>query len=1246
MNTAKVKRLIDTSDLQYAIFNSRNFSSIATDVNGVIQIFNVGAETMLGYSAAEVVNIMTPAELSDSAELQARAKSLSLEFGVVIEAGFQALVYKAALGIEDIYELTYVCKDKRRLAAQLSVTALRDAQHDIIGYLLIATDNTARKLAKQLLVHKLKQASALQDAIFNSHRFSSIATDAKGVIQIFNVGAETMLGYSAAEVVNIMTPAELSDTQELTARAKSLSLEFGVTIKAGFEALVYKAALGIEDIYELTYVCKDGSRLAASLSVTVLRDEEQMIIGYLLIGTDQTARNITKELLAIKLKKASALQDAIFNSRNFSSIATDVHGVIQIFNVGAEAMLGYAASEVVNIMTPADLSDTKELKARAEVLSFRYDVAIQPGFEALVYKAARGIEDIYELTYVCKDGSFLAASVSVTALRDDEQTIIGFLLIGTDNTARKLAEKLLVHKLKEASSLQDAIFNSRNFSSIATDVHGVIQIFNVGAETMLGFEASEVMNVMTPADLSDKKELKARADYLSSEFGVTIQSGFEALVYKAARGIEDVYELTYVCKNGSLLAASVSVTALHDEHKKIIGYLLIGTDNTARKVKEELLVLQLKEASALQDAIFNSHNFSSIATDVYGVIQIFNVGAEAMLGFDASEVMNIMTPADLSDPDELQARAESLSLEFGVTIHAGFEALIYKAALGIEDIYELTYVCKNGARLEALVSVTALRDSHSAIIGYLLIGTDNTARKRAEKSSQVASVAFESAQSMYITDPNGIFLNINHAFTESTGYSMAELVGKKTSVLNSGRHESSFFADMWNELIATKAWSGEVWSKKKDGEVFLELINVIGVTGEQGGVSHYVVNCIDVSKIKAYELGLIDAKEKAERFSTLKSQFIATMSHEIRTPMAAIIGFSEFAFYEDDPEEVKVYLKDINTASTSLLGILQDILDFTKLEAGRVVIESLAFNLLDLLGTISTLFSGSAQQKKLSFDINRDSAIPLELLGDKLRLQQVLTNLVGNAIKFTAHGSIKLDIMLHKLRESYVQILFSVADTGIGIAHEDQDKLFVEFSQVDGSHSRRFGGTGLGLVISKELVELMGGEITFVSEVAVGSSFSFILQFDINRAPIAFLSESLTLKLPFTSDSLKGHLVLVVEDNDLSQKLIVKNLQSLGIDSIVVAHGQAALEMVEQYDFDAVLMDIHMPIMNGIEATPLIHQIEKYAKLPIIALSAGVTETERNNCIACGMVGFVSKPIDVEKLYAVLELWLKPVAEL
>jgi len=308
------------------------------------------------------------------------------------------------------------------------------------------------------------------------------------------------------------------------------------------------------------------------------------------------------------------------------------------------------------------------------------------------------------------------------------------------------------------SPLQSAIFNSANFSSIATDANGIIQIFNVGAERMLGYDAREVVNKITPADISDPHEVIERAEALSVELGTPITPGFEALVFKASRGIEDIYELTYIRKDGSRFPAVVSVTALRDAQDAIIGYLLIGTDNTARKQAEEALL----KAGALQNAIFNSANFSSIATDAKGVIQIFNVGAERMLGYTAAEVMNKITPADISDPQEVIARATALSLELGTPIAPGFEALVFKASRGIEDIYELTYFRKDGSRFPAVVSVTALRDAQDAIIGYLLIGTDNTARHQAEEERKKLEEALEQIRQDQLRFKDEFLSHVSH----------------------------------------------------------------------------------------------------------------------------------------------------------------------------------------------------------------------------------------------------------------------------------------------------------------------------------------------------------------------------------------------------------------------------------------------------------------------------------------------------
>ena len=588
------------------------------------------------------------------------------------------------------------------------------------------------------------------------------------------------------------------------------------------------------------------------------------------IGVSEGAGDVTSRKQAEEvLLKAGALQKAIFNSANFSSIATDAKGVIQIFNVGAERMLGYAAAEVMNKITPADISDPQELIARAKALSIELGATITPGFEALVFKAARGIEDIYELTYIRKDGSRFGAVVSVTALRDEQDAIIGYLLIGTDNTARQQAEEALL----KAGALQRAIFNSANFSSIATDAKGVIQIFNVGAERMLGYTAAEVMNKITPADISDPQELIARAKALSIELGTPITPGFEALVFKASRGIEDIYELTYIRKDGSRFPAVVSVTALRDAQGAIIGYLLIGTE---------------LKAGALQSAIFNSANFSSIATDAKGVIQIFNVGAERMLGYAAADVMNKITPADISDPQELIARAKALSIELGTPITPGFEALVFKASRGIEDIYELTYIRKDGSRFPAVVSVTALRDAQGAIIGYLLIGTDNTARKLVEaeqkKSDQrlrdqqfyTRSLIESNIDALMTTDPSGIITDVNKQMEALTGCTRDELIGApfKSYFTDPERAE----AGIKLVLSEKKVTDYELTACARDGKQTVVSYNATTFYDRGRTLQGVFAAARDVTERKRVEAELREAKANAESASRTKSDFLASMS--------------------------------------------------------------------------------------------------------------------------------------------------------------------------------------------------------------------------------------------------------------------------------------------------------------------------------------------------------------------------------
>ncbi|MDR3461314.1 MAG: PAS domain S-box protein [Beijerinckiaceae bacterium] len=916
--------------------------------------------------------------------------------------------------------------------------------------------------------------------------------------------------------------------------------------------------------------------------------------------------------------EAGALQRAIFNSANFSSIATDAQGVIQIFNVGAERMLGYAAAEVMNKITPANISDPQELIARARALSIELGTDIKPGFEALVFKASRGIEDIYELTYIRKDGSRFPAVVSVTALRDAQDAIIGYLLIGTDNTARKQAEEALL----KAGALQSAIFNSANFSSIATDARGVIQIFNVGAERMLGYTAAEVMNKITPADISDRRELIARAEALSVELSTPITPGFEALVFKASRGIEDIYELTYIRKDGTRFPAVVSVTALRDAQDAIIGYLLIGTE---------------LKAGALQSAIFNSANFSSIATDAKGVIQIFNVGAERMLGYAAAEVMNKITPADISDPQELIVRAKTLSVELATEIKPGFEALVFKASRGIEDIYELTYIRKDGSRFPAVVSVTALRDMRDVIIGYLLIGTDNTARKLVEAEQKkldqrlrdqqfyTRSLIESNIDALMTTDPAGIISDVNKQMEALTGCTRDELIGSpfKSHFTDPERAE----AGIKLVLSEKKVTDFELTACARDGKKTVVSYNATTFYDRSRTLQGVFAAARDITERKQVEADLRQARAAAESASQTKSDFLASMSHEIRTPVNSIIGIAALLAQTSlTPEQTK-YVEIFSRASENLLHLINDILDLSKVEASQLELEQTDFSLVDLVGKVVEMLAVRAQQKGLALLCEIMPDVPTGLVGDPTRLEQVLLNLVGNAIKFTETGQVALRVSLDTTSSVPNTVLFTVSDTGIGIPQDKLDQIFERFTQADTSTTRRYGGSGLGLTISKRLVELMAGRIWVESGPEVGSVFSFAVPLEI------WTGTKTAVVAPFGAQSeqpLKPLHILLVEDYPDNRTITLAYLEDTPYRIEIADNGAIACEKFMAGHFDLVLMDRQMPVMDGLTATRKIRAWEAAnhrPPTPIIALTAAALKGDREKCVDAGCTAYLTKPI-------------------
>ncbi|HBF47059.1 MAG TPA: hybrid sensor histidine kinase/response regulator [Shewanella frigidimarina] len=815
-------------------------------------------------------------------------------------------------------------------------------------------------------------------------------------------------------------------------------------------------------------------------------------------------------------------------------------------------------------------------------------------------------------------------------------------------TERRHAEEALLN----AGALQRAIFNSANFSCIATDAKGVIQIFNVGAERMLGYSAIEVVDNITPAEISDPQEIIARAKALSVELSTPIEPGFDALVFKATRGIEDIYELTYIRKDGSRFPAVVSVTALRDDQGIIIGYLLIGTDNSVGKQAEEALL----KAGALQKAIFNSANFSSIATDAHGVIQIFNVGAERMLGYTADEVMNKITPADISDPKEVIERAKELSIELDTAITPGFDALVFKARRGIEDIYELTYIRKDGSRFPAVVSVTALRDEHKAIIGYLLIGTDNTARKRIEEEQKelgrrlqdqhfyTRNLIESNIDALTTTDPSGIITDVNKQMEELTGNNRDSLIG---TPFKDYFTDPEFAAAGIKRVLSEKIISDyELTARTKNGKETVVSINATTFYHRDNKLQGIFYGARDVTernrlnqKLLEKNIELENAKAVAEKANLAKSDFLSSMSHELRTPLGAILGFAQLmeSSTPAPPPAQKRSIAQILKAGWYLLELINEILDLALIESGKLPMSLEAVSLSEVMQECVLMSEPQAQLHDIKVVFTRSTTKDF-LNVDRTRLKQVIINLLSNAIKYNRKGG---SVILEHSQSSDDMMRFSVRDTGEGLSAEQLGQLFQPFNRL-GQEANNQEGTGIGLVVSKRLVESMGGVIGVQSTVGVGSVFWFELKR--TDEPVSNLADSaimVTETLQY-EDSERLQTLLYVEDNP-ANLMLVENIISRrpNLRFLSAADAIQGIEMAHTHQPDVILMDINLPGISGLVALKILRESPITASIPVVALSANAIPRDIEKGLDAGFFHYLTKPLRINEFLKTLDIALE-----
>jgi hypothetical protein len=658
------------------------------------------------------------------------------------------------------------------------------------------------------------------------------------------------------------------------------------------------------------------------------------------------------------------------------------------------------------------------------------------------------------------------------------------------------------------------------------------------------------------------------------------------------------------------------------------------SQSKSRQAEEALL-----KAGALQKAIFNSANFSSIATDARGVIQIFNVGAERMLGYTAAEVVDKITPAAISDPQELIARAEALSLELDTTITPGFEALVFKALRGIEDIYELTYIRKDGSRFPAIVSVTALRDAQDTIIGYLLIGTDNTARKHVEEKLRWTEESFRlmvesvTDYAIVMLDPEGRVVSWNAGAERIKGYSAEEIVGQHFSRFYPREDIQSGTPQRDLDVVADKGqFEDEGWRVRQDGSTFWANVVFTAIRDQGGNLRGFAMLTRDLTEPMKIEATLTKAKDDADAANQAKSAFLATMSHELRTPMNAILGYSEILMEDAQDKGQEDFIPDlqkIHASGNHLLSLINNILDLSKIEAGKMdlFLESFGISRVieDVVSTIRPLVEKNANT--LQVHCAADLGI---MHADLTKVRQSLFNLLSNACKFTENGTITLEAS-RQLISGVDWIKFSVSDTGIGMAPDQMEKLFQPFVQGDASTSRKFGGTGLGMTITHRFCEMMGGEISAASEPGRGTTFTIRLPAQVMVQPPAAapLSEP---PEPMVSEGLST--VLVIEDDPATRDLLKRFLSKDGFRVKTVAEGEEGLRLARELQPDVITLDVMMSGLDGWAVLTELKADPALADIPVVMLTF---VDNKNLGYALGASDYLTKPIQRERLLAVLD---------
>ncbi|MCS6204827.1 PAS domain S-box protein [Shewanella baltica] len=883
-----------------------------------------------------------------------------------------------------------------------------------------------------------------------------------------------------------------------------------------------------------------------------------------------------QQVLLEQARRASMLEHSLDGI-----ISYDTKGQITSWNQGAEQLFGYTEAHALG------QSCCKLIVPASIVLEER----------ALFAEVLAGKTSLNRITsHQRQDGSHLSTSTTAVPIYDEHGKIAGMSQTIRDITAQLEAERHILslnaslerQVTKRTHALQQALLENQTLLDTinqqllysVTDPNGVILEVNDNFCRISGYPREQLVG-------------KTHAILQSGEHDVSF---WQSMWQQINSGQSWHGEICNLDKHQTLKWFDTVIGPVFDEYGKIERFVALRIDITDRKLTQ---IEKNNLGSLLTNVLDAASEMSIIATDVQGNITIFNRGAERLLGYSAEEMIGQSTPAPLHLLEEAMIRSAELSAEYGKDIQ-GFDVFIYKARAEGSETRNWTYVRKDGSQFQVSLSVTAMRDSVGEIIGYLGIGVDIslmllqqealiTASNHLSKAAEVAQLgiwtwnllnnSFEWNERMFAIydQPESLReqgLTYEHWSMRVHPDDIVVADAKLKAALQGIDLYDSIFRVVRTDGTIRYVQAAAQIERDKHGNT----IRVIGIN-------------LDITEQRQLEETLRAAKHEADAASAAKSAFLANMSHEIRTPMNAVLGMLQLIQHTALSVQQQDYVNKTQIAAKSLLGLLNDILDFSKIDAGKLTLDPHTCSIELLMRDLAVVLSGNHGDKDVEVMFDLDTALPSWLLADQLRLQQILVNLAGNALKFTHQGQVIVGIECLRHEANTVTVQISITDTGIGISDEQIERIFTGFEQAESSTSRRFGGSGLGLAISKRLVELMGGQLQVTSQIGVGSRFWFDVTF-----PIMTEKESERIDL-------SKYRILVVDDNQLTTEILHKVLTGFGCEVETASGGYEALDKVKQAKpFDVVLMDWRMSDLDGLQTAEMIQNTTSVSPPPLVVM--------------------------------------------